>query len=101
MSARPKALKYRGKMLEAKDLDGNVVMRGPDRFYTGIPARDLDEADIAQLSDEQLKNAMGGDDPLYVEPKAKVEERADSKAKDDDKAEKPKDAAVAAASKSP
>lgn len=40
------------------------------RHMVGIPARDLDEGDIAALTDEQYERATGGADPLYREPKA-------------------------------
>lgn len=44
--ARPKTLHYTGKIANGQ----------PDRFFFGVPARDLDESDIAQLSDEQVRD---------------------------------------------
>lgn len=72
MATRPKALKFTGMYRDF----GNGKIE-PDRFFNGIPARDLDEADIAELTDDQLKDAMGGRDPLYVEPKADVKSKVD------------------------
>lgn len=65
--ARPKALKFQGK----NDPNGY--------YFAGVPARDLDEADIAQLDDETLKTITGGDKPLYVAPKAKAEAKPEPK----------------------
>lgn len=35
------------------------------RYYSGVPARDLEAADIAQLSDEEYARITGGPDPVY------------------------------------
>lgn len=69
--SRPTALKFLGAYLDFGD-----GRKQPDRWLANIPARDLDEADIAQLSDEQLANATGGPNPLYREVKAKTETEA-------------------------
>jgi len=45
----------------------------------GIPARDLDEGDIAALTDEQYERATGGADPLYREPKTDAKPRPAAK----------------------
>lgn len=37
-------------------------------YFPGVPARDLDEADLARLSDERVKEIAAS--ALYVEPKA-------------------------------
>jgi hypothetical protein len=34
------------------------ITRAPDEGLPGIPARDLDEADIANLSEEQIEEAL-------------------------------------------
>lgn len=57
--SRVKALKFVG---EYDDFDGK-----PLRFFPGIPARDLDEFDIANLTDEQYATVTG-ENPLYVAP---------------------------------
>lgn len=55
--ARAKALKFTGRY----DASGQ-----PDRWFSGIPARNLDAAEVKGLSDEEYANATGGADPLYV-----------------------------------
>lgn len=66
--ARPTRLKYTGNLREVKDDAGNVIRIEADRYFGGVPARDLDDEDIAQLSDDELANILGGGDPLYVDP---------------------------------
>jgi pyruvate/2-oxoglutarate dehydrogenase complex dihydrolipoamide acyltransferase (E2) component len=63
--ARPTRLTYTGQYL-----DFGRGQPEPDRHYQGVPARDLNEEDLAQFSDEDIKLIMGGDDPLYVDPDA-------------------------------
>lgn len=63
MARRPEKLRY----------TGDVDARGkPLRFFYGVPARNLDEKDIAKLTDEQVKDIMAdpknGSGALYVEP---------------------------------
>lgn len=69
--SRPIALRYTGKIKEARNAAGNVVRREPTRSYQGVPARDLTERDIARLSDEQLAEITAkqadGTPPLYVD----------------------------------
>jgi len=83
--SKPTRLRYTGKMIDRGD-----GIKVPDRFYMGVPARHLDEADIAALDAATLKNIMGGDDPLYVDPDAEEEAKPkeDAKANDTPKAEK-------------
>lgn len=67
MAARPTKLIYQGKeVVTATDEHGKPTAVSPDRFFHGVPARDLNEDDIARLSDEDLKDIMGGNEPLYV-----------------------------------
>lgn len=73
--ARPKELKFKDRN------DGNGY------YWPGVPKRDLNEADIAQLTDDQLKDITGGDNPLYVAPKAKAEAKAEPKKAEPKKAE--------------
>jgi hypothetical protein len=56
--ARAKRLKFTGRY----DANGQ-----PDRWFSGIPARDLDEREVKQLSDEDYATITGGDSPLYVD----------------------------------
>lgn len=69
--SKPTALKFTGAILERKDDQGNVIGREADRYYQGIPARDLDESDIAQIEPKRLKEIMAeqadGSPPLYVD----------------------------------
>lgn len=81
--ARPKALKFTGK----GDPNGY--------FFPGVPARDLTEADIAQLDDETLKQITGGDKPLYVAPKPKAEPKREEPKKAEAPADAPKAEAAA------
>lgn len=37
-------------------------------YFTGVPARDLESEDIAELTDEQYGDITGGPSPLYIEP---------------------------------
>lgn len=41
----------------------------PRRKLFDVPRRDLNERDIARLTDEQYENATGGERPLYTAPK--------------------------------
>jgi hypothetical protein len=62
--------------------DGSVITTEPDRFFSGVPARDLEAADIANLTDEQLASITGtppGGDPLYTDPDARKSESAAKK----------------------
>src|SRR5437016_7764481 len=79
--AKPTRLKYQGEVREIKDDKGDVIGLEPDRFYAGVPARDLDEADLAELSSDEVKHLTSGDDPLYVDPDAEREKKAAKKAK--------------------
>jgi len=45
-----------------RDHDGR-----PLEFFAFVPARDLDEGEIASLTDEQYAAMTEGDAPLYVE----------------------------------
>lgn len=84
---RAHALKFKGKYDEAGK---------PDRYFPGIPARDLDEADIARLSNAEYADAIGGDKPLYAEVKKAEEKQPEPKPKAEDKkaeAKTPKDSA--------
>ena len=65
--ARAKTLKFTGKY----DASGQ-----PDRWFTGIPARDLDVMEVKGLSDEEYANITGGDSPLYVDAAAKTAAKA-------------------------
>lgn len=60
MAERAKHLKFVG---------GYTAYGMPRRYYADIPARDLDEHDIARLSDEQYARALAGDRPVYQERK--------------------------------
>ena len=79
--ARAKTLRFTGKY----DANGQ-----PDRWFNGVPARDLDAAEVAALSDEEYANITGGPTPLYVAPKP-----APAKAPAQKAAPKPKPAAPA------
>jgi bacteriocin-like protein len=68
--ARPTRLTYQGTIEDVYDEDSTIIGHAPDRFFTGVPARDLAAEDIAQLSDEELAQITGGDDPLYADPDA-------------------------------
>lgn len=62
--ARPTKLIYQGKQ---------------DEHFIGVPMRDLDERDLAKLSDDRIKEIMGGKRPLYAEAKpTKAEPRRSS-----------------------
>lgn len=82
--AKPTRLRFVGAITETKDADGNVVRREPDRWYEGVPARDLDESDLASFDAAQIKvltgPQAGGGKPLYVD---------DSPADESAKADKP------------
>jgi len=56
--ARAKTLRFTGKY----GADGQ-----PDRWFMGVPARDLDAAEVRGLSDDDYRNITGGDSPLYVD----------------------------------
>jgi hypothetical protein len=58
-----------------------VTSEQPYETYPGVPARDLDEEDIAQLDAETLKKITSGDKPLYVEPKSPARASAKKTAK--------------------
>jgi hypothetical protein len=84
--AKPTALKFTGRMIETRNDKGDVIRREPERFYQGVPARNLDEADIAALDARRLKEIMApqadGSKPLYEdaspepEPEPKPEPKA-------------------------
>lgn len=59
--ARPTKLRF---------TSGYTTEGEPLRFFANIPARDLDEGDIAALDEAAIKNITGGPDPLYVDPDA-------------------------------
>lgn len=87
--AKPTRLRYTGHVRKITDDDGNVVAVEADRFFAGVPARNLDEADIAQLDAATLKTIMGGSNPLYVDDSPEAEP-AKAEAKSEAKvAEKP------------
>jgi hypothetical protein len=66
--ARPTALTFNGEMIPITwDESGEAIAFGPDRFFSGVPARDLDEEDIARLDDATLASITGGETPLYSE----------------------------------
>lgn len=54
---RAKSLRFTGK----HDANGQ-----PDRWFSGVPARDLSEREVKGLSDEEYANITGGESPLYV-----------------------------------
>ena len=62
MAARAKQLIYQGTKGSPREGD----------FMMGIPARDLDAADITALTDDEYRDATGdaGHGPLYAEPAA-------------------------------
>ena len=62
--ARPKELLFKG---------GHDAQGRPLRWFAGVPARTLREADIAALDDATLANITGGDKPVYVDPDKKEE----------------------------
>lgn len=71
MASRPKQLIYQGAQVPlAMAEDGTVTTWTVDRYFPGVPARDLDEGDIANLSDAQLDeitaDPKNGQGPLYV-----------------------------------
>lgn len=82
--AKPKKLKYQGTVVEVTHPDGQVRAE-PDRYYPGVPARNLDEEDIAALSDDEIKDIMSGPDPLYVDPDAERAKKERAKAREADK----------------
>lgn len=57
MATRAKALHFVGQ----RDHDGR-----PLEYFAFVPARDLDEAEIASLTDEQYDAITGGASPLYA-----------------------------------
>lgn len=59
--ARAKTLRFTGK----RNAQGE-----PDRWFVGVPARDLDAVEVKQLSDEDYTNITGGTSPLYVDAAA-------------------------------
>lgn len=69
--SRPTALKFTGTIIERKDDQGNVVGREAERYYQGVPARDLDAGDIAHLDDARIAEITAqqadGSPPLYVD----------------------------------
>lgn len=85
---RPERLKFKG---------GTDASGQPVRFFAAVPARDLGALDIAALTDEQIKDITGGDDPLYVDPDAERKPAAKkaSAKRDDDGAHKHEGRAVA------
>lgn len=101
MAARAKKLKYHGKKtVESVDGDGNPLTHGYDRFFYGIPPRDLEEEDIKRLSDEDYKLATtdpeNGQGALYTAVEEKKPERRSTAKK---KAAPKKEAAAPAAKK--
>lgn len=83
--AKPTRLRFVGAITETKDADGNVVRREPDRWYEGVPARDLEEADLVDLDAAQIKvltgPQAGGGPPLYVDDSPKADKPAAEKGK--------------------
>ena len=69
--SKPTRLHYTGRLIDRGD-----GIKAPDRYFMGVPARNLDEADIALLDAATLKNIMGGEHPLYVDPDAEAEDDA-------------------------
>ena len=57
---RAHALKFKGTY----DAAGR-----PDRYFPFAPARDLEARDIANLSDDEYAELLGGSKPLYAEVK--------------------------------
>lgn len=47
----------------------------PRRTFPFAPARDLNERDIARLTDEQYATITGGAKPIYHEPKPKAADK--------------------------
>lgn len=58
--------------MATKERAGRLLYQGfGDRtgdYFTGVPARDLEAGDIAELTDEQYADITGGPAPLYIEP---------------------------------
>lgn len=75
--AKPTRLRFVGAITETKDQDGNVIRRQPDRWYEGVPARDLDESDLADMDAARIKMLTGpqadGGKPLYVDDSPKAD----------------------------
>jgi hypothetical protein len=75
--AKPKALKFKGRTTK-NELGSDV----PDRYFSGVPARDLGPVDIARLDAETLKTIMtdpgNGDGPLYVVDEAEEQRLAEA-----------------------
>lgn len=81
--AKPTRLRFVGAMIDKKDKDGNVIGQSPERWYEGVPARDLDESDLAGMDAARIKVLTGlqadGSDPLYVDDSPKAEKPAAEK----------------------
>lgn len=81
--AKPTRLRFVGAMIDKKDQHGNVIGQHPDRWYEGVPARDLEESDLADVDAAQIKVLTGpqadGSDPLYVDDSPKADKPAAGK----------------------
>ena len=67
--AQPVRLIYLGAMVEtAWDADGTPTRHEPERWFWGVPARDIDAAEFEMLGFDidRIKELIAGDDPLYV-----------------------------------
>lgn len=79
MANRPKRLKYTGQMIPVWNADQTAVIgEQPYEHFPGIPARDMDAADVAALSDEQMETVRlnaAGPSPIYLDPDDKADPR--------------------------
>lgn len=84
--AKPTRLRFVGAMLDKTDQAGNVIGQSAERWYEGVPARDLEETDLAEFDDATVKMLTGqqadGSDPLYVDDSPKASKPAAEKGKD-------------------
>jgi hypothetical protein len=79
--ARPTKLKYVGRTEPIFDEKGKQTGERPVDFHNGVPARHLKEEDLALLSDDDIKLALSGPNPLYVDPEAEKAKRERERAK--------------------
>ena len=83
--AKPTRLRFVGAIVEKKDRDGNVIGRHPERWYEGVPARDLEESDLVDIDAATIKMLTGpqadGSNPLYVDDSPKADKPAAEKGK--------------------
>lgn len=79
MANRPKRLKYTGQMIPVWNADQtDVIGEQPYEYFLGIPARDMDEGDIAALDEAQMETVRlnaAGPSPIYLDPDDKTDPR--------------------------